>query len=44
VAFLTRSMLFTEIAVAVANFGIGTLLLLFSDRIFPYLEMREFAD
>jgi hypothetical protein len=44
VAFLTRSMLFTEMAVAVANFGIGTLLLLFSDRIFPYLEMREFAD
>lgn len=43
-AWLTHSELFVEIAVLAANTSVGIVLLFFSDKIFPYLEMREFDE
>lgn len=43
-AWLTHSEWFTAIAVLVANTAMGITLLFFSDKIFPYLEMREFSE
>lgn len=43
-AWLTQSELFTEIAVLAANMAMGILLLIFSNIIFRYLEMREFIE
>ncbi|KJS18413.1 MAG: hypothetical protein VR69_00900 [Peptococcaceae bacterium BRH_c4b] len=43
-AWLTHSEWFTAIAVFIANTAMGIVLLLFSDKIFSYLEMREFSE
>lgn len=43
-AWLTHSEWFAEIAVLAANTAVGIMLLFFSDKIFPYLEMREFNE
>lgn len=43
-AWLTHSEWFTGIAVLAANTSMGIALLLFSNKIFPYLEMREFTE
>jgi hypothetical protein len=42
--WLTHSEWFAEIAVFAVNTAVGMVLLLFSDKIFPYLEMREFSE
>jgi hypothetical protein len=42
--WLTHSEFFAETAVLAANTAVGMVLLLFSDKIFPYLEMREFNE
>ncbi len=42
--WLTKSEWFAEIAVLAANTAVGIVLLLFSNKIFPYLEMREFSE
>ncbi|HBC91613.1 MAG TPA: hypothetical protein DCZ10_01555, partial [Pelotomaculum sp.] len=42
--WFTHSMWFASIAVLAANTAVGIVLLFFSDKIFPYLEMREFAE
>ena len=43
-AWLTHSEWLAEIAMLVANTIVGIVLLLFSDKIFLYLEMREFSE
>ncbi|OPY63102.1 MAG: hypothetical protein A4E56_00817 [Pelotomaculum sp. PtaU1.Bin065] len=43
-AWLTHSEWFAEIAVLAANLAMGILLLLFSNKIFYYLEMRDFIE
>ncbi|OPY56238.1 MAG: hypothetical protein A4E55_02165 [Pelotomaculum sp. PtaU1.Bin035] len=42
--WLTHSEWFAEIAVLAANMAMGIVLLLFSDKIFNFLEMREFIE
>ncbi len=42
--WLTRSEWFVQIAVLAANTAMGMVLLFFSDKIFPCLEMREFSE
>ncbi|TEB14015.1 hypothetical protein Psfp_03215 [Pelotomaculum sp. FP] len=42
--WFTHSEWFAEIAVLAANTAVGIVLLLLSDKIFPYLEMREFSE